>query len=142
MSRSFAPWGWVIGTGVYVDDLRAAQRDVLLKGGLTAGFVAVMVGLLTWMVGRGITRPLARITAATGAMAAGDLDTPVPGTARRDELGLLSRVLETFREAGLRTRRLEAEAAAVVIDPSPMLSGRGRPGGRPSGRTPSARKRA
>ncbi|WP_458095858.1 cache domain-containing protein [Roseomonas sp. WA12] len=108
----FAPWNWVIGTGIYVDDLRAAQRQMILKGALIAGLAALAVGLLTWFVGRGITRPLARVTAATTAMAGGDLEAPVPGAARRDEFGQLARALETFRENGLRTRRLEAEAEA------------------------------
>jgi methyl-accepting chemotaxis protein len=108
--QGFEPWGWVIGTGVYVDDLRQAQHSLYLHGMLVTGFTAVVVGLLTWNVGRGITRPLAAATAATSAMAAGDLDVPVPGSGRRDELGLLARALETFRENGLKARRLEAEA--------------------------------
>ncbi|MBB5692128.1 methyl-accepting chemotaxis protein [Muricoccus pecuniae] len=110
--QGFAPWNWVIGTGVYVDDLRAAQRELVLRGGLIAGAAALVVGLLTWTVGRGITRPLARVTAATAAMAGGDLGTEVPGAERRDELGLLARALETFRENGLKARRLEEAAAA------------------------------
>jgi methyl-accepting chemotaxis protein len=110
--QGFGPWGWVIGTGVYVDDLRQAQRDLFLHGMLIAGFAAAVVGLLTWKVGRGITRPLAAATAATSAMAEGDLKVPVMGGDRRDELGLLARALETFRENGLQARRLEAEAQA------------------------------
>ena len=110
--QGFAPWGWVIGTGVYVDDLRAAQRDMMLRGMLTATVAAVFVALLISLVARSIAGPLARTTAATVAMAAGDLDSPVQGTDRADEIGQLGRALETFRQAGLRTRRLEEEARA------------------------------
>jgi methyl-accepting chemotaxis protein len=110
--QGFGPWGWVIGTGVYVDDLRQAQHRLYLHGMLIAGFAAAVVGLLTWKVGRGITRPLAAATAATSAMAEGDLEVPVPGAGRRDELGLLAGALETFRENGLKARRLEKEAQA------------------------------
>ncbi|MBI0536386.1 HAMP domain-containing protein [Roseomonas sp. KE2513] len=108
----FAPWGWVIGTGVYVDDLRAAQASVVLHGALVAGVSALLVVLMISLVGRSITRPLARIAAATTAMSGGDLGTPVGDTDRRDEFGHLARALETFREGGLRTRRLEDEARA------------------------------
>lgn len=108
----FAPWNWVIGTGVYVDDLRAEQRAVMLNGTLAALLAATIVALLILLVARSITRPLAVTTAATTAMAGGDLDSPVPGTVRGDELGLLARALETFREGGLRTRRLEEQARA------------------------------
>jgi methyl-accepting chemotaxis protein len=110
--QGFGPWGWVIGTGVYVDDLRQAQHRLYLHGMLIAGFAAAVVGLLTWKVGRGITRPLAAATAATSAMAEGDLEVPVPGAGRRDELGLLAGALETFRENGLKARRLEEAQAA------------------------------
>ena len=110
--QGFAPWGWVVGTGVYVDDLRQAQRTLVLQGMLTSGLAAALVGTMLWFVSRSITRPLAVTTAATSAMAGGDLDTAVPGADRRDEFGLLARALETFREGGLRTRRLEAEAQA------------------------------
>ena len=112
--KGFKPWGWVIGTGVYVDDLRQAQRGVVITSMLIAGFAAALVGVLTWLVGRSITRPLAATTAVTSAMADGDLDRPAPGTQRRDEFGLLARALETFRQNGLKARRLEAEATAEL----------------------------
>ncbi len=110
--QGFAPWGWVIGSGVYVDDLRAAQRSMMWRSLGAAGATAAMVALLAWLVARGITRPLAAATRATAAMAAGDLDAPVPGAERGDELGVLARALEAFRAQGLEKRRLEAAAAA------------------------------
>jgi methyl-accepting chemotaxis protein len=102
----------VIVTGVYMDDLRAAQAAVLRDGVLVAAALAALVGLLAWWVARGILRPLAALTGATGRMAAGDLETAVPGTHRRDELGALAGVLETFRTQGLEKRRLERETTA------------------------------
>ncbi|QJE74944.1 HAMP domain-containing protein [Aerophototrophica crusticola] len=59
----------------------------------------------------GVVRPLSILTAATGRVAAGELDTPVPGTGRTDELGGLARALEVFRGQARDKRRLEAEAA-------------------------------
>ncbi|MGG5810350.1 methyl-accepting chemotaxis protein [Falsiroseomonas sp. CW058] len=109
--QGFAPWGWVIGTGVYVDDLRAAQRAALVQGLVAAAIAAGLMLLLATLIARGITRPLAATTQATAAMAAGDLASPVPGQDRGDELGLLARALEGFRTDGLEKRRLEAVAA-------------------------------
>ncbi|WP_135469520.1 methyl-accepting chemotaxis protein [Crenalkalicoccus roseus] len=109
--RGFAPWGWVIGTGVYVDDLRAAQANDIREALLVVTVVGLLVGLLAWLIARGITRPLAALTTATAAMAEGDLDSAVPGTRRADEVGVLARALEAFRAQGLEKRRLEAAAA-------------------------------
>ncbi len=109
--RAFAPWGWVVGSGVYVDDLRAAQRNIWLISLVEAGGAALLVGLLATLLGRGISRPLARVTEATTTLAAGRLDVAVPGRERQDELGSLARALETFRQQGLQNQRMEAEAA-------------------------------
>jgi methyl-accepting chemotaxis protein len=110
--RAFSPWGWVIGTGVYVDDLRAAQRHVWLVTLAEAALAALLVGLLATLLARGITRPLAAATVATTALAEGRLDTEVPGAGRPDELGALAAALESFRRQGLENRRMEAEAEA------------------------------
>ncbi|WP_326533948.1 methyl-accepting chemotaxis protein [Pseudorhodoferax sp.] len=56
--QGFAPWGWIIGSGVYVDTVDAAFRQRLLRFGLAAlllGAVLVGVGLL---VARGLLRQL------------------------------------------------------------------------------------
>ena len=110
--QGFAPWGWVIGSGLYVDDLRAAQRAMALQDLGVAALAALVVGLIAWRVARGITRPLSAVTAATDRMAKGELDMAIPGAARSDELGTLARALETFRAEGQEKRRLEAAAAA------------------------------
>ena len=110
--QGFAPWGWVLGSGLYVDDLRAAQRELLLRDGAVLLVGALSVALFATLIARGITAPLRRITATTAGLAAGRLDTAVPDTARRDEMGVLARALDGFRQDGIAKRRLEAEAQA------------------------------
>jgi methyl-accepting chemotaxis protein len=110
--QGFAPWGWLLGTGVYMDDLRAQQREVFWQALAVAGAAGLVMALLATLLARSITRPLAAATHATAALAGGDLATPVPGQERGDELGVLARALEGFRADGLEKRRLEAQAAA------------------------------
>jgi methyl-accepting chemotaxis protein len=40
-AQGFEPWGWVVGSGVYVDDIRAEMNAMLLRTGLFA--LAVLV---------------------------------------------------------------------------------------------------
>ncbi len=110
--RGFAPWGWVVGSGVYVDDLRAAQRRIWLSAALEALGTAALVGLLATLLGRGIVRPLALVTQQTVQLAAGKLETAVQGQDRHDEMGALARALETFRLQGLENLRMEGEVTA------------------------------
>lgn len=56
--RKFAPWGWVIGTGIYVDDVdKLVMAQTLQHLGWTA-FIALVLLLLASAIARSITRPL------------------------------------------------------------------------------------
>ncbi|WP_307138507.1 methyl-accepting chemotaxis protein [Pseudoroseomonas cervicalis] len=110
--QGFAPWGWVVGTGIYVDDLRAAQREAIWSlGGLALGVALVLLLLALW-IGRGITRPLAALAGRMRGLAAGELAAPVPGLQRGDEIGAMARSLAVFREAMQEAERLRQEREA------------------------------
>ena len=69
----YKPWGWVIGTGVYLDD---TQSQALVFTGIVAfaGGVLVLVNLLVgWLIGNSILEPVARALAAIKGVARGDL---------------------------------------------------------------------
>ncbi|WP_428377717.1 methyl-accepting chemotaxis protein [Lichenicoccus sp.] len=72
--------------------------------------LAAVAGLVNWLALSLALRPLVRLAAATRALAAGDLATRVPGTARRDQLGDLARALITLRDGACASRGLELEA--------------------------------
>lgn len=109
--QGFAPWGWVIGSGVYVDDLRAAQWNAAWHGLGLAAIAAFAVAVLAWRVARGIVVPLRAATVATAQIAAGNFSIAIPQTDRRDEVGVLARALETFRAQGVQNAKFAADAA-------------------------------
>jgi methyl-accepting chemotaxis protein len=51
------------------------------------------------------------MTASMNRLAAGDLETVTPSTGRRDEVGQMAGAVQTFKDAAIENRRLEAEAA-------------------------------
>ncbi|WP_431271934.1 cache domain-containing protein [Dankookia sp. P2] len=108
----FAPWGWVVGTGVYVDDLAAETWSLAWRNIAALTGAGLLVGLLAWRVARGVVGPLRAATRATTAMARGDLAVASPGAGRQDEIGDLVRALEGFRAQGLENRRLAEQAVA------------------------------
>lgn len=67
------------------------------------------LGLLALIAIYGMTRPLNAITSAMSRLAAGDLEVAVAGTERRDEVGLLARSLQVFKDNAITARRLAAE---------------------------------
>ena len=54
----FAPWGWVVGTGIYIDDVeREYRKSALVLGGISAVLLAVLI-FFGWLVSSGILRQL------------------------------------------------------------------------------------
>ena len=59
----FGPWGWVVGTGVYVDDLAAQAWSSTQRSLIAAGLIVLLTLGVSMVVARGITGPLRRMTA-------------------------------------------------------------------------------
>ena len=95
----FEPWGWVIGNGVYIDDLDAKfwQHARVGLGVALAGAVAMLVAALSIVLS--VTRPVKRLQAAMVRIAEEDFASDVPGTSRRDEVGAMARTLVSLRDS-------------------------------------------
>ncbi|WP_322514337.1 cache domain-containing protein [Rhodopseudomonas palustris] len=105
----FAPWGWIVGTGVYIDDLDAQTWSATQRLLMAAAFALLIITLVSIIVARGITRPIDAITAAMKNLAAGRLDAEIPGIGRRDEIGEMAGAVEVFKHNAIERQRLEAE---------------------------------
>ncbi|MCA1907534.1 MAG: cache domain-containing protein [Magnetospirillum sp.] len=94
----FGPWDWVIGTGIYVDDVDStfARRAWMFGFGVLA--VVGGVGLIATLIGRTITRPLGDVTAAIKRLTNDEHGFDIAHTGRVDEVGDLARGLVIFRD--------------------------------------------
>ncbi|WP_053145107.1 methyl-accepting chemotaxis protein [Pseudomonas sp. P97.38] len=113
--KLFEPWGWVIGSGVYVDDVAAEFRAQLIKASLVGlGITLIMAVLLTLIV-RSIVRPLQETVNAMANIASGESDlTRTLDTHGQDEVTQLARHFNAFT-AKLRqvVSQLQASASAL-----------------------------
>ena len=107
--KGFAPWGWIIGTGIYLDDVDAVFRQNATTFALVCLAVLVLVLGASFVIGRSVTKPLASITALTERLAAGDSAFDVPYTDRRDEVGGLAKALAVFKDNASAVGRMHAE---------------------------------
>jgi methyl-accepting chemotaxis protein len=111
----FEPWGWVIGTGVYIDDLRAQLWDSARKVVIVTLVVIGLLGAVAWAIGRSITLPLGRLGARMRGLADGALDEGIPEVDRVDEIGAMATTVQVFKDNAVRIRGLdELEAQAQV----------------------------
>jgi methyl-accepting chemotaxis protein len=112
----FAPWGWIIGTGVYVDDLDAQAWASTKRSLVAAGLVLLFTLAISIFVARRISRPLQHMTAAMKDVASGMLDGQVPGIGRRDEIGEMAEAVEVFKSNAVARQALEAERKEAEIN--------------------------
>lgn len=106
----FAPWGWVIGSGIYVDDVNALfWKNVGQSSILFAVVVAILV-LLSLAVTRSIRRPLENLVEATKRLAEGHTDVTIQA-ATKDEIGQLT---GSFRTMADNIRALVGDAGCLL----------------------------
>ncbi len=73
--------------------------------------VSLLVIAVIWsLLGRVVTRPLARMTEIMGRLAEGDTKVVVPAEDRGDEIGAMAKAILVFRDAAIDKARLESEA--------------------------------
>jgi methyl-accepting chemotaxis protein len=111
--KGFAPWGWLIGTGIYLDDVDAVFHQNALMFALVSLIVFAVVLASSIIIGRSVTRPLATVTGLTRRLADGDGDFEVPYIGRRDEVGGLAQALRVFKDNAAAMTKLHAEQAEL-----------------------------
>lgn len=90
-------WGWMIGAGLYVDDLAAIMHRILLTSG-TVVLVVLLLSLLTTLsVARSISTPLNQLVAMVEDLNRGNLDARL-NSSRHDELGRMASAVDRFAD--------------------------------------------
>jgi methyl-accepting chemotaxis protein len=96
--KGFEPWGWIIGSGIYVDDLRDAEMAAIRKAGLVLGGMLCLVGYLFFSFYKVIQGGLNETRRHLRAMTDGDL-TATPAPWGRDEAAELMRDLAAMQDS-------------------------------------------
>jgi methyl-accepting chemotaxis protein len=102
-------WKWVVGSGVYLDEVdQATWNNALNTVGIVAA-VALLSFTIAFWLGRRISGPIVRLTEATHRLADGDLEVAVPGADRRDEIGTMAQAVAVLKQRSAEATRLAAE---------------------------------
>ena len=112
---AFEPWGWVIGTGAYVDDLRAevwatARSNIAIGLGVLTVVASVAVFLarrMSWVI--------RDVTTALDSLATGGVETGKLSSDRRDEIGDIIRAYLKLRGDVLLSLRLKQMVEGMPI---------------------------
>ena len=95
----FQPWGWIIGSGVYVDDVQAEFRAQAIKAMGIGLLIALLLTGLVALITRSIVQPLQAAVDAMASISSGEGDlTRNLDSHGRDELTALSTYFNAFTE--------------------------------------------
>ena len=117
--KTFGPWGWVLASGIYIDDIDAAFTEQMWKvGGISLAVVLAGV-FATFLIGRAVVGPIPAMQAAIAAASAGDL-TRSADAAGRDEIAVMARdfngLIGTLRESIGRVGEASASVSSASVE--------------------------
>ena len=112
----FEPWGWVVGTGVYSDDLAALFRQTAIQYGMLIALALVGKLVCATLVVRSVVKPINRLKQSMSDIAEEKVDIEIADTKRRDEIGGMAQTLVVLRDSvrdriELRDREAEQQAS-------------------------------
>ena len=81
--QGFEPWGWILGSGIYLDDVDSQFNTESIKLGATSAIIIVISVLFSFLIVRSIMLPIIQIRTAMENISHGDGDL----TARLTESG-------------------------------------------------------
>lgn len=87
-------------------DARNSMRVRMLA---TIALTVLGLALLSYLIGRAISRPLSGMTQAMSALAAGNFEAALPGLGRKDEIGEMAGAAEIFKSNMIEAERLRAD---------------------------------
>lgn len=109
----YTAWGWIIGTGIYVDDVEDVFWENTSHLAIPVGFILLFSCASAYFAGRSIIRPIKSITLAMRELASGNLAVDIPQPYFKDEVLEMADALQVFKHNMHRTRELEQEAKYV-----------------------------
>ena len=93
--KAFKDWNWVVGSGIYIDDVdKVFMSAALAQGGLAVVGLLLLIGFSFYLV-RSIVGPVQRMQGVMESLAEGDLSIRVSSDAK-DEIGLMMQAAETM----------------------------------------------
>jgi methyl-accepting chemotaxis protein len=101
--KAFEPWGWIVGSGIYLDDVESAFARGIASNALVLAAVIAFFILAVWAVGRSIVRPLGAepsfVVQIANQVASGDLSADVvrQGSDRESLLFAIGNMVDRLR---------------------------------------------
>ena len=121
--RGMPDWGWIVGSGIYVDDVDAQARAANLKIVALTAAVAVILVLLTLRISGSIVAPIHKAVGVAQALARGDLTHTFEAKPRNEAEKLLAALSHTAVRLKLLIGQVKHSAEAITVSSSQIRAG-------------------
>ncbi len=110
--KAFKPWGWIVGTGIYIDDVDTAFWNNATGLSLITGIMLLILVTVSLVIARSICTPLKLTTRAMHNIAAGDGDL----TQRLDSTGNdeVARLAGAFNEFATKVQNTISQVSSAT----------------------------
>jgi len=119
--KAFKEWGWLVGSGIYIDDVDAVFfKAATTQGSLAIGGLILLIGFSVYLM-KTIVGPVQRMQKVMEALAEGDMTVHASSDAK-DEIGLMLQAAERMID---RTRKVIQEvrvSADALVNASDQVS--------------------
>nr|WP_319515945.1 cache domain-containing protein [uncultured Cohaesibacter sp.] len=89
-------WQWMLGTGVYIDDMNAAFLSQAMIVGLATLIALILSGAASYVVIRSINKPITGLVGNMRSLADGNSSITVSDQERSDEIGQMAQAMQVF----------------------------------------------
>lgn len=107
--RTHRPWGWVIGSSAYLDDLWEEFISETIKAGWQHGLIIVLFVAASLMLSRNINGLIDSTRQTINVLAESTGHVQVPHQDRRDEIGDMARALAVLGKNAAARQQMEVE---------------------------------
>jgi methyl-accepting chemotaxis protein len=94
--KGFTPWGWVLGSGIYLDDVDALFREKATRAVWLIAAIVISIAILMGTAGRKLVKRIDMVVAGVNRVAQGDLADNIED-AGSDEIGQLALAANEMR---------------------------------------------
>jgi len=105
----YQPWGWIVGTGIYVDDVDAQMRQILLGIGVALCLIILVAIAIAYFIARSITVPASILARQAEQVSRGELNIEV-SCLSEDEIGKLA---ESFKTMTINLRSIISQVTST-----------------------------
>lgn len=113
--KGFPEWNWIIGTGIYIDDLAAIQSAMVNSIALITALITLICAVISYALSSAISTPIRKLSQTAKDVAAGNFDVDLSITSN-NEIGKLTaafdQVVHTVRDVISETTSLDDSVAS------------------------------